>query len=255
MENSLLVGLSRQMALGRELDVVANNLANINTTGYKADGAVFAEFLMPTARIDHFTGADRRLRFVHDRATWHDMSAGAIEKTNNPLDVVIDGAGFLAVQTPRGERYTRNGAMQINNLGQLVTTDGSPVLGEGGPILLQPTDREVTISPDGRVSVMEGNSRQESLRGKLRIVAFAQPGRLLKDVGATFRAPDGIAPAAAPTSVRLVQGAIEKSNVRSMLEMTRMVELSRAYTQVAALIQQHSDIRRSSIEKLAEVPN
>ncbi len=76
MENALLIGLSRQIALARELDVVANNIANLNTTGYKADGSVFEEFLMPGARADSFRGADRRLSFVHDRATWHDFSQG-----------------------------------------------------------------------------------------------------------------------------------------------------------------------------------
>ncbi len=99
MENALLIGLSRQIALQRELDVVANNIANMNTTGFKADGSVFEEYLMPVARAEQFAAPDRRLSYVQDRATWHDFSQGPIQQTGNPLDVAIDGDGFLVVQT------------------------------------------------------------------------------------------------------------------------------------------------------------
>ena len=121
----------------------------MNTTGFKADGAVFEEFLMPVARHGGFQGNDQRLSFVQDRATWHDFSHGPIEQTGNPLDVAIDGDAFLVVQTPRGERYTRNGALQINATGQLVTSDGDRVLGDGGPIQFQPTDSDI-VDQSGR---------------------------------------------------------------------------------------------------------
>ena len=115
MENALLVGLSRQMALTHELDVIANNIANIDTTGYKADNAMFEEYLMPRASDQNFAGQDRRIRYVEDRASWIDMSQGAVEHTGNPLDVAINGSGYLVVQTPNGQqRYTRNGALSIN---------------------------------------------------------------------------------------------------------------------------------------------
>jgi len=117
MDNTLLVGLSRQVALSRELDVVANNIANMNTAGFKADGSIFEEFLSPTARGSSPVLADRKVSFVQDRGTWHDLSAGAFERTGNPLDVAIDGRGFLVVNTPRGERYTRNGSLQIGPTG------------------------------------------------------------------------------------------------------------------------------------------
>src|SRR6478609_1099015 len=91
MENTLLVGLSRQMTLGRQLDVVANNVANINTTGFKADRSLFEEYLRSPAREDNFVHADRRVSFVQDRATFHDFSAGPSEQTKNPLDIAIDG--------------------------------------------------------------------------------------------------------------------------------------------------------------------
>src|ERR1700687_3820719 len=142
MQNTVLVGLSRQVGLAREMDVAANNIANLNTTGYKVDGSLFEEYLSPGARADE-TGS--RVSFVRDRGVWHDMSQGPIEHTGNPLDVAVDGKGFLVVQTPQGERYTRNGSMQSNGNGQLVTSDGYPVLGDGGPISFQPSDRQVSI--------------------------------------------------------------------------------------------------------------
>ena len=90
MENALLIGLSRQIALHRELEVVANNIANLDTTGYKADGSVFEEFLMPVANAGSFQAADRRLSYVQDRAAWHNLNPGPIRQTGNPLDVAID---------------------------------------------------------------------------------------------------------------------------------------------------------------------
>src|SRR5436190_17178918 len=103
MENTLLVGLSRQIALHRELEVVANNIANLNTTGYKADAAVFQQFLMPGAADGRFPSAHQRPSFVQDRASWHDFSAGPLRETGNTLDVAIDGDALFVVQTPRGE--------------------------------------------------------------------------------------------------------------------------------------------------------
>jgi flagellar basal-body rod protein FlgF len=250
MQNAVLVGLSRQVGLAREMDVVANNIANLNTTGYKADGSIFEEYLSTGARADQ-TGS--RVSFVQDRGVWHDMSQGPIERTGNSLDVAVDGNAFLVVQTPRGERYTRNGSMQINPTGQLVTSDGNPVLGDGGPISLQPTDRQVSISRDGTISVREGNAKVDSARGKLKLVTFANPQRLQKDGGSTFNATAGAQPQPATTGA-IIQGAVEKSNVRGVVEMSRMIEITRSYTQIATILQQQSDLSQSAIDKLAEVP-
>jgi flagellar basal-body rod protein FlgF len=254
MENALLIGLSRQVALGRELEIVANNIANLDTTGYKADASLFEEYLMPVARATAFPSADQRLSYVQDRGTWRDFAAGPIRQTGNPLDLYISGDAFLVVQTARGERYTRNGALQLNAQGQLVTSGGDPVLGDGGPIQFQNTDNQISISPDGTLSVREGASTADSARGKLRLVRFDNVQRLQKDGSSLFAAPAGLAPQPAPTNVTIVQGAIEQSNVRAVVEMARMIEVTRTYTQIASLIQQASDLRRSAIEKLAEVP-
>jgi flagellar basal-body rod protein FlgF len=256
MENSLLIGLSRQIALARELDVVSNNVANINTTGFKKDGAVFQEFLMPVARADNFRGPDRVLSYVHDRATFHDFSAGSMQTTGNPLDVAIDGKAFFAVQTARGERYSRNGAFQISATGELVTNEGDRVLGTGGPILLQPGDHSINIAADGSITVREGaNATTDSPRGKLRLVAFAQEHRLEKDGSSMFSAPQGVQAQAAGQDVKVSQGVIEKSNVKSVLEMSRLIDVTRSYTQIASMLQSESDLRKAAIDRLAEVPN
>jgi flagellar basal-body rod protein FlgF len=247
MENALLIGLSRQMTLHREIDVVSNNIANLNTTGFKGDGAIFEEFLTSGAREGQFTGRDSRVSFVQDRSTWHDMSQGPVQQTGNPLDVALDGSAFLVVQTPRGERYTRNGALQINATGQLVTSEGHQVLGEAGPIEFQQQDRDITIGREGTIGVPGGS------RGKLRLVSFATPGRLQKDGSSTFAAPNGMQPQPAEY-INVVQGAVEKSNVRPVVEMARMIEITRSYTQIAGLLQQQGEMRRSAIERLADVP-
>ncbi len=251
MQNGLLVGLSRQVALARELDVVANNIANINTTGYKADGTLFEEYLSSAARTDQNQG---RVSFVRDRGTWHDLSAGPIEQTGNPLNVAIDGNAFLVVQTSRGERYTRNGALQINGNGELVTSEGDAVLGDAGPIIFQPTDNQVMISRDGTISVREGTSKTDSARGSLRLVAFDNAQQLQKDGSSTFATTGGAQPQPTKAS-RVLQGSIEKSNVRGVVEMTRMIAITRSYTQVAAMLQQQTDQSQQTINKLAEVPN
>ncbi len=253
MENTLLIGLSRQMTLERQMDVVANNVANVNTSGYKADRSLFQEFLNSGAHEDNFLGRDRRVSYVQDRATFHDFSQGAAEETKNPLDVAIDGGGFLVVQTPAGERYTRDGGLQINNQGQLVTASGNPVLGNSGPIVLQQTDKQVTIADDGNVTVLEGTNRIDSVRGKLRVVSFAQAQRLVKEGSNLYSAGAGVT-AQPDTASKLRQGFVEKSNVNSVVEMSRMIEVTRTYTQISALLQQQSDLQKSSLEKLADVP-
>jgi flagellar basal-body rod protein FlgF len=254
MENALLIGLSRQMALERKLDVVANNVANVNTTGFKADNSMFERFLMPVARENRFNVPDRQLNFVNDRGTWRDLTQGPIQQTGSPLDVAINGQGYLVVQTPEGERYTRNGALQIDPQGQLVTAAGFPVLGENGPIVFQPTDRDVAISADGRVTVSEPNvSNTESQRGVIRLVSFAEPQQLQKEGANLFSAGNSGGPQP-DTRSRLVQGSIEKSNVDGVVEITRLIEISRAYGQMATLLQQQSDLHKNAIHDLSSVP-
>jgi flagellar basal-body rod protein FlgF len=254
MENMLLVGLSRQMTLERELDVVSNNVANVNTNGYKADRTLFQEYLKLNAHEDTFSRRDRRVSFVNDTGTYRDFSQGPTEQTKNPLDVAIDGNSFLVVQTAAGERYTRDGGLQINPQGQLVTASGDPVLGTGGPIVFQPTDHDVTISADGTITVLEGTARTDSIRGKLRLVSFADAQKLLKQGDNLYSAGEGGAPTQdIKSTVR--QGYVEKSNVSSVVEMSRMIEINRTYANVANMLSQEADLHKSAIEKLADVPS
>jgi flagellar basal-body rod protein FlgF len=252
MENALLVGLARQTALERQLDVIANNIANVNTAGYKSDGSLFEEYLNTPAHEDNFVGIDRRVSFVQDRGTFRDFKQGAVEETKNPLDVAVDGSAFLVVQTPAGERYTRDGGLHLNNQGQLVTVAGNPVLGTGGAITFQPTDHDINITPDGTVTVVEGNGRTDSIRGKLLLVSFADAQSLLKEGLNLFTANDGAAQADTKSVLR--QGFIEKSNVNAVSEMSLMMEVTRAYTMVSSLLQQQHDLHKNAIQQLADVP-
>jgi flagellar basal-body rod protein FlgF/flagellar basal-body rod protein FlgG len=254
MENTLLIGLSRQVTLERQMDVIANNVANVTTNGFKADRSLFQEYLMPTAREDNFAaGRDRKLSHVLDRATFRDMAQGSLDQTKNPLDVAINGDGMFAVQTPAGERYTRDGSFQIDNQGQLVTASGYPVLGNNGPIRFQQTDKQIGISADGTVTVLEGTNRIDSIRSKLRIVNFSQPQRLKKEGANLYSLGEGNA-AQPDTKSTLAQGFIERSNVNAVTEMSRMIEINRMYTNMATMLQQQHDLHRTAIDKLADVP-
>ncbi len=253
MENTLLIGLSRQAVLERQLDVVANNLANVNTAGYKNDRSLFEEFLSSSSRDDDFVRGDRRVSYVQDRGTYRDFSQGASQQTKNPLDLVVDGSGFLTVQTAAGVRYTRDGGLQINGQGQLVTIAGNPVLGAAGPIVFQPTDHDITISPDGTITVLEGTTRTDSTRGKLQLVSFPNAQQLLKE-GNNLYAPGEGATAQPDVKSKVQQGFIEKSNVNAVAEISNMIEVTRAYSQISNLLEQQGDLQKTAIEKLADVP-
>ena len=253
MQNALLIGLSRQMTLERQMDVIANNVANANTNGFKADHSLFEEYLNSNAHEDNFVGSDRRVSYVQDRGTYRDVGQGPMEATNNPLDMAISGNAFFAVQANGAERYTRDGKFALSSTGQLMTSDGNLVLGTGGPIVFQPTDHDINVAPDGTITVLEGTAKTDSIRGKIRMASFDDPTKLTK-LGANLYAAGSatLQPDAKSSSVR--QGYVEKSNVNSVGEMTRMVEVMRSYTAIANLLQQQSDLHKSAIEKLADVP-
>ncbi|HEY8567099.1 MAG TPA: flagellar basal-body rod protein FlgF [Beijerinckiaceae bacterium] len=246
MENALLIGLSRQKALGRELDVIANNMANVTTNGFKARSSRFQEFLSPSASADAFPRPDRRLSYVIDSGTPLDVGAGPVERTGNPLDVAVRGEGFFAVQTPQGERYTRDGSFEINAQGQLVTSAGQPVAGENGPITIGPQESGLAIAPDGTVSTDQGQ------RGRLRLVRFDNP-QVLKNEGANLFSSPVAAQAAGPAT-RLLPGAVERSNVKPVVEMSRLIEVNRSYSSVAGMVSRLDELRRSAISRLADVP-
>jgi flagellar basal-body rod protein FlgF len=246
MENMLLVGLSRQIALTRELDVIANNVANSATNGFKARSTRFAEFVGPVARAETFPKGDSKVSFVVDRGTPIDLSTGAIERTGNPLDAAIKGDAYFELQTRGGPRWTRDGAFEINSRGELVTQRGEIVAGRNGPIRFGPGETGIRIAEDGSVFSDQGQ------RGKLKLVSFADPKSLRSEGGNLFSSP--ATPRAAPTTTQVASGALERSNVRPVLEMSRLVEVQRAYSSIAGLMSRTDELRRTAIQRLAEVP-
>ncbi len=244
MENAQLIGLSRQIALQHQMDVVANNLANINTTGFKAERLLFEDYMMPGARDRTFLGRDQPLAYVQDWATMHDLQGGAIVASGNPLDIALQGDGFFAVGTAAGERYTRSGSFVLDAGGRLSTLDGDPVLSDGGaPIVFSPSETEITISDTGFISTNEGP------KGQLKIAEFANPQELAREGNNLF---SGGTPVPA-TNTRVVQGAIEHSNVSGISEMAEMIRVQRSYQSVATLMQKQDDLRRAAIQRLGDI--
>ncbi|HEV7292963.1 MAG TPA: flagellar basal-body rod protein FlgF [Devosia sp.] len=244
MENAQLISLSRQMALQRQMDVVANNMANINTSGFKAENILFEEYVMPVARNRDFQRLDQPLSYVQDWTTVHDLSAGAMVQTGNELDVALSGDGFFAIETPAGERWSKSGSFQINANGTLVDLNGNAVLGEGGPIQFGPEETGILIAADGSISTSQGP------KGRLRLVEFADPQELTREGSNLFA---GGTPVAA-TETRTMQGFVERSNVSGVSEMAEMIRVTRAYESAASMNQRQDEMRRTAIQRLGE-PN
>ncbi len=243
IENAQLIGLSRQMALQRQMDVVANNLANINSTGFKAESILFEDYEMPVAADRTFPGPSQQLHYVQDWATLHDFRPGAMTQTGNPMDIALAGEGFLSVETPEGIRYTRNGAMEIDANGVLVTQNGYPILsGNGNSIAFSPEETDITITANGEISTSAG------VKTRLGIVEFDNVQALTRSGDTMFA---GENPNTA-TATRVVQGTLEKSNVSGVTEMAEMIRVTRAYSSLADLMNQQDQLRRSAIQRLGD---
>ena len=243
MENTTYVALSRQATLRRQMDVVANNLANMSTHGYKSGQMMFVEHLTKSKGGESLLTP--KLAYVRDIATMTDTKPGAIESTGNPLDVAIQGEGYFVVQTPEGEHYTRNGRLQLDNTGQLVNQLGQPVLADGGaPLIFAPEDTEIVISQDGTVSTNNGEL------DKLRVVRFDNDQLLERTSGAQFTTTEGN-PAQDVDDPTVLQGAVEGSNVEPILEMANMITVHRAYDSVKSFIEREDERQRSMIRDMA----
>ncbi len=226
------------------MDVVANNLANLETSGFKASSQIFEEYLMPEAEATHALRGDRDVSFVIDTGTLQDLSPGPTRQTGNPLDMAIDGKGWFAVQTPDGERYTRNGAFVLNSEGDLVTTEGFQVLGDGGPISFDDRDGAIAIGADGTISTEAGE------KGRIRVAEFDNEVLLVPEGSSTFSSP---VPPRASDTARVRQGMLEGSNVKPIVEMTRMIEVTRAYTSLSNILEKVEDMRRNAVGILATI--
>lgn len=248
MEHATTIALSRQMTLRRAMDIVANNVANVNTPAFKAESALFSEFLMPVAEADDRNGAGKvsDLSYVIDSGVHRNLAEGRIEQTGNPLHMAIAGEGYFSVLTEGGERYTRNGHFGIDAQGRLVTGSGDPVLSDAGaPINLNPEDGVIEVGRDGTIS----QAGQQV--GRIGLVSF-EDERALKKAGATYYDTDQ--PAEPVAEPRVLQGAIESSNVQPVVEMTRMIEVMRAYQSAQRSIDKMGELSQSAIRQLGRQP-
>ncbi|WP_296598526.1 flagellar basal-body rod protein FlgF [Phenylobacterium sp.] len=241
MDNALYVGLSRQMVLRREMDIIANNIANVDTNGFKVESLM--QKTDPAEPAVTF-GGPRPVKFVAADLVARDFGQGALNKTGAPLDMAIEGEGFFQVQTPNGPRFTRDGRFTTAPDGRLVTQQGYPVLSDGGgEITIDAEKGQVSIGADGTMS--QGNE----LVGKVGMFSFANQSALEKSGDNAFRNSSNLQPQQAETA-KLRQGHLENSNVKPVLEITRMVEVSRAYESTARMIDNAADLSRRSVERL-----
>jgi len=243
MDNAMYVALSRQMTLRRELDIVANNIANVDTTGFKVEGTM--------VRTDPSTGAKMvdgpaSLKFVIDDGVTRDFGQGTLRQTGGSFDLGIEGQGFFKIQTDAGERYTRDGRFTLSPEGKLTTQAGDAVQGQSGDIVINPELGPVSIAADGTVS--QGVTKV----GKIDVVTFEDLSDLSKTGDNQFRNTSNLQPQVS-TAARVHQGMLEGSNVNSILQVTRLIEISRAYESMARTIEKSAELSRRSIERLGRV--
>ena len=224
------------MAQEQRLNQVTNNLANIDTPGYKREDLTFWEMI--------FTTNDDRGRVGKAVKLLTNYEEGAASVTGNTLDFAINGNGFFKVQTPEGVRYTRAGSFDLNSEGQLITPSGHLVLGEGGPITIQGDD--VSLSTDGGLLV-DGRDA-----GRLDIVTFSDLAGLEKEGLNLFRLTEGNQELEAE-KFTVKQGVVEKSNVNTVMEMTRMIDLHRAYETQQKLIHTIDEMDDEAIRKVGKL--
>lgn len=243
MDNAMYVVLSRQMTLKRELDIVANNLANADTTGFKVETLQVKTDPQTPARM---ADGPKALKFVLDDEVTRDFTQGSMQQTGGTFDLAIDGRGFFKVQTADGERYTRDGRFTLSPEGKLTTQSGDPVMGDGGEIQIDPTLGPVNIAQDGTIS--QGTQRV----GKLDVAAFADLSALQKDGDNLYKNVSNIQPTPA-TAAMVRQGMLEGSNVNSILQVTKLIEISRSYESMARTMDNVSSLSRSAVERLGKV--
>jgi flagellar basal-body rod protein FlgF len=243
MDNAIYVGLSRQMLLQRELDIVANNLANVDTTGFKFESmlANTDEVTMPTPGQ-----APTPVDFVAAAGVARDYTQGSLTQTGSPLDVAIDGKGFFTISTAAGPRYTRDGRFKLDPTGRLVTMSGDPVQGDGGDIVLDPKKGAVSIAANGDLS------QAGQAVGKLQVVTFDSLAALSKDGSNQFRNDSNLTPTPS-TTAELKQGMLEGSNVQPVTQITRLIEINRAYDAIASMMASTGQLSTTAIQRLGAV--
>ncbi|HYE47439.1 MAG TPA: flagellar basal-body rod protein FlgF [Caulobacter sp.] len=243
MDNTLYISLSRHMTLRREMDIIANNIANADTTGFKVESLMVRTETQAPA---HMTDGPGSVKFVLDDGVARDFTQGSLRQTGSDFDLAIEGKGFFQVTTGEGERYTRDGRFTLSPEGKLTTQAGDPVMGEGGEIVLDPAKGPVTIAADGTVS--QAGERV----GKVGVFVFDDRSVLAKDQNNLLKNTSNAAPTA-DTASRVRQGMLEGSNVNPILQITRMIEVSRAYESVVRTMENTADLSRRAVERLGRV--
>jgi flagellar basal-body rod protein FlgF len=242
MENIGYVGLSQQMAIQQQMNITANNIANMNTPGFKAMSALFIDFVNKPRGA---TGAG--LNQVMNQSSYRNLAAGSMQRTGNSLDVAIQGDGYFSVQTAAGDTaYTRDGSFTLNVSGEIIDRAGNKVLSDGGsPLVVPPEATDIQITPEGLIT-----SRQGEI-GRLKVVDVDKPQRMQR-LGDNLLKLNGAAEVPA-TNARVLQGSVEGSNVNPVTEMNKMIELLRLYQSTQRMMQNDHERIRTAIQKLSNV--
>jgi len=242
MENIAYVALSLQTVLNRQMQVTANNVANMSTAGYKAQGVLFNEELAKAQ-------GSEKLSMVLDHGTFRRVEQGPLQQTGNPLDLALEGSGFFEIQTPQGPRYARAGNFSLDSEGQIVTQNGNPVLSDGGqPITIPQGDSQIIIAKDGTLTTAESG-----ILGRVGVMRFNDEQKLLEQ-GEGLYAANGEVPTPAENT-KILQFMLEGSNVQPILEMNKMIEIVRNYQQTQRLIQTDHERQRNVITRLTQNTN
>lgn len=247
MNNALYVGLSRQMTLKREMDVIANNIANSDTVGFKVESLMLREDVQQPM-VKPGSPPAEKIAFVHDAGVSIDYTQGALKQTGGTYDLGLRGDGFFQVQTANGNRLTRDGRFTLNAQSQLVDVAGNLVLSSAGqPIRIDPTKTAPSIAHDGTIS------QDGVIAAKVGVFTVADRSQLGKNEGGMFDPTlSGQTPTLDPVTT-VQQGMIENSNVDAIQQMTRMITVSRAYEQVSNMMDQTSNTSDQSIQRLGKV--
>ncbi len=243
MENSIYLALSRQMTLQTNMDTIANNIANANTAGYRAQNLMFQEYLSEQNIDTVDREADDDLSFVYNRGQYQSEAQGSMRFTGNPLDIALNGPGFFGVQGPDGETmYSRSGRLQIDATGTLTTANGDPVASAGGAAITIPEgSTEVSIDDGGFVSNQDGQV------GQIGIFEFDNIQELEARGNTLYSAPNG---GKAATETRVKQGMLESSNVEPVVELTRMITTLRDFQSTTNILRTENERMRGMIQRL-----
>jgi flagellar basal-body rod protein FlgF len=235
VDNSIYIVLSKQMATFRKMDMVANNIANVNTTGFQAERMLFNDYLVND-------GNRNNMAFAQDIATYHERGQGALRLTGNELDFAIEGEAYFMVRLPNGEvGYTRAGDMRLDGQGFIIDAQGRELLdNEGNPIQLNPEDEKIVVGDDGTVLV---NGQQRVIIG---MAEFENPQLLQQYGGNAMIAANGAAPIIPPQDSRMMQGMLEDSNASPIQELVEMTMVSRGVTNTAKFIEVMYDLQRKT---------